>query len=233
MTISTSNRRAGPYLGDGTQREFPFTFKVFNAGDVRAFVADSQGRERALTYGADYRVTLHDNQEAHPGGLLRLNEALATDHKMAIISAMAIAQPVVFTNQGGFYPSVLNDSLDRLTINMQQLEEILSRCMVGSVNSSGGLPPLPMPVGQNFLRWSSDGTKIENYDIGVDGIKSDIASLKTAVSALTGGGEALAIYQKIEALSSKLEDLTNESSRKLNQYAAYMKKTRTLALAGL
>ena len=74
---------------------------------------------------------------------------------------------------------------------------------------------------------------VRNDDIGVDGIKSDIASLKTAVSALSGGGEALAIYQKIEALSSKLEDLTNESNRKLNQYAAYMKKTRTLALAGL
>lgn len=232
MTISTSNRRAGPYLGDGIQREFPFTFKVFAAGDVRAFVADPQGSESELALTA-YTVTLHPDQEARPGGLLRLNEALATDHKMTIISAMAITQPVVFTNQGGFYPSVLNDSLDRLTINMQQLEEILSRCMVGSVNGSGRLPPLPVPVPQNFLRWNSDGTKIENYDIGVDGIKSDIASLKTAVSALTGGGEALAIYQKIEALSSKLEDLTNESSRKLNQYAAYMKKTRTLALAGL
>ena len=232
MTISTSNRRAGPYLGDGIQREFPFTFKVFSAEDVRAYVADPQGGENELAATA-YRITLSPNQENRPGGVLHLNEPLAADNRMVIISAMAITQPVVFTNQGGFYPSVLNDSLDRLTINMQQLEEILSRCMVGSANSSGGLPPLPVPVGQNFLRWSSDGTKIENYDIGVDGIKSDIASLKTAVSALSGGGEALAIYQKIEALSSKLEDLTNESSRKLNQYAAHMKKTRTLALAGL
>ena len=91
MTISTSNRRAGPYLGDGSQTAFPFTFKVFNAGDVRAFVADSQGRERALTYGADYRVTLHDNQEAHPGGQLTLTVALATGEKLAIGSQTAQA----------------------------------------------------------------------------------------------------------------------------------------------
>lgn len=232
MTISTSNRRAGPYLGDGSQTAFPFTFKVFAAGDVRAYVADAQGNESALAATA-YSVALHPDQEARPGGVLRLTEPLPAGHKMTIISAMPVTQPAVFTNQGGFYPSVINNALDRLTIYVQQLEEILSRCMVGSVNSSSGLPPLPVPVGQHFLRWSSDGTKIENYDIGVDGIKSDIASLKTAVSALTGGGEALAIYQKIEALSSKLEDLTNESSRKFNQYAAYMKKTRTLALAGL
>ena len=232
MTISTSNRRAGPYLGDGNQRDYPFTFKVFSAEDVRAYVADPQGNESELAATA-YRITLSSNQENRPGGVLHLNEPLAADNHLTLISAMPVMQPMVFTNQGGFFPDLLNAALDRLTIYVQQFEEILSRCMVGSVNSSGGLPPLPVPVGQNFLRWNSDGTKIENYDIGVDGIKSDIASLKTAVSALTGGGEALAIYQKIEALSSKLEDLTNESSRKLNQYAAYMKKTRTLALAGL
>lgn len=232
MTISTSNRRAGPYLGDGNQRDFPFAFKVFSAEDVRAYVADAQGNESELAATA-YRITLNSNQENRPGGVLHLTEPLSAGHKMTIISAMAVMQPMVFTNQGGFFPDLLNEALDRLTIYIQQLEEIAARCMVGSVNGSGRLPPLPVPVGQHFLRWSSDGTKIENYDIGVDGIKSDIASLKTAVSALSGGGEALAIYQKIEALSSKLEDLTNESSRKLNQYAAYMKKTRTLALAGL
>ena len=232
MTISTSNRRAGPYLGDGSQTAFPFTFKVFSAEDVRAYVADPQGGENELAATA-YRITLSPNQETRPGGVLHLNEPLATDNRLTLISAMPVMQPMVFTNQGGFFPDLLNAALDRLTIYVQQLEEIVARCMVGSVNGSGRLPPLPSPVGQHFLRWSSDGTKIENYDIGVDGIKSDIASLKTAVSALTGGGEALAIYQKIEALSSKLEDLTNESSRKFNQYAAYMKKTRTLALAGL
>lgn len=232
MTISTSNRRAGPYLGDGNQRDFPFAFKVFSAEDVRAYVADAQGNESELAATA-YRIILSSNQENRPGGVLHLTEPLSAGHKMTIISAMAVIQPMVFTNQGGFFPGLLNEALDRLTIYIQQHEEIAARCMVGSVNGSGRLPPLPVPVGQRFLRWSSDGTKIENYDIGVDGIKSDIASLKTAVSALSGGGEALAIYQKIEALSSKLEDLTNESSRKLNQYAAYMKKTRTLALAGL
>ena len=89
MTISTSNRRAGPYLGDGSQREFPFTFKVFAAGDVRAFVADPQGSESELALTA-YTVTLHPDQEARPGGLLRLNEALATDHKMTIALMMVI-----------------------------------------------------------------------------------------------------------------------------------------------
>lgn len=160
MTISTSNRRAGPYLGDGIQREFPFTFKVFSAEDVRAYVADPQGGENELAATA-YRITLSPNQETRPGGVLHLNEPLATDNRLTLISAMPVMQPMVFTNQGGFFPDLLNAALDRLTIYVQQLEEIVARCMVGSVNGSGRLPPLPVPVGQHFLRWSSDGTKIE------------------------------------------------------------------------
>ena len=133
MTISTSNRRAGPYLGDGSQTAFPFTFKVFAAGDVRAFVADNQGKERALTYGADYRVTLHDNQEARPGGQLTLTVALATGEKLAIGSQTAIVQEKTFTNQGGFYPTLLNDGFDRLTVIYHRLN-----AFEASVNASIG-----------------------------------------------------------------------------------------------
>lgn len=232
MTISTSNRRAGPYLGDGNQRDFPFAFKVFSAEDVRAYVADAQGNESELAATA-YRITLSSNQENRPGGILRLTEPLSAGHKMTIISAMAVMQPMVFTNQGGFFPDLLNEALDRLTIYIQQHEEIAARCMVGSVNGSGRLPPLPVPVGQRFLRWSSDGTKIENYDIGVDGIKSDIASLKTAVSALSGGGEALAIQRRIDALEASVNATLANIRQSQQTQTAELKKIKILALAGL
>ena len=204
MTISTSNRRAGPYLGDGTQTAFPFNFKVFAAGDVRAFVANAQGSETELA-AQDYRVTLHPDQETRPGGVLQLHNPLDTGNKLAIISAMPVTQPVVFTNQGGFYPTIINDSLDRLTICVQQLEETVSRCMVGTVNSGTKLPPLPAPLANNFLRWNADGTKIENHDIGVDTIRADINSLKTAVSGLSGGSAALDIARRLDALDARLQ----------------------------
>ena len=223
MTISTSNRRAGPYLGDGTQREFPFTFKVFNAGDVRAFVADSQGRERALTYGADYRVTLHDNQEAHPGGQLTLTVALAAGEKLAIGSQTAIVQSKVFTNQGGFYPVLLNDALDLLTVICQELQAQLARAMLAPVNATV-TPSFPLPDAKKYLRWSDDGQTLINDPLDVDAIYHRLNSFEASVNASIGRME-----QKLEA--AQVQQLL-EQARKLAEDLKQIDVARLLALEG-
>nr|DAR39559.1 MAG TPA: tailspike protein [Caudoviricetes sp.] len=223
MTISTSNRRAGPYLGDGIQREFPFTFKVFNAGDVRAFVADSQGRERALTYGTDYRVTLHDNQEAHPGGQLTLTVALATGEKLAIGSQTAIVQEKTFTNQGGFYPTLLNDGFDLLTVICQELQAQLARAMLAPVNATV-TPSFPLPDAKKYLRWSDDGQTLVNDAFDVDAIYSRIAAFENNVNTTIGRME-----QKLEA--AQVQQLL-EQARKLAEGLKQIDVARLLALEG-
>ena len=210
MTISTSNRRAGPYLGDGIQREFPFTFKVFNAGDVRAYVADSQGKERALTYGADYRVTLHDNQEARPGGLLTLTAALAVGDKLAINSKTDIVQSKVFTNQGGFYPVLLNDALDLLTVICQELQAQLARAMLAPVNATV-TPSFPLPDAKKYLRWSDDGSTLVNDDFDVDAIYSRLnafeASVNTTIARLENKLEQTQVQELLAQAKQLAEDL--------------------------
>jgi hypothetical protein len=223
MTISTSNRRAGPYLGDGSQTAFPFTFKVFNAGDVRAFVADSQGRERALTYGADYRVTLHDNQEAHPGGQLTLTVALATGEKLAIGSQTAIVQEKTFTNQGGFYPTLLNDGFDLLTVICQELQAQLARAMLAPVNATV-TPSFPLPDAKKYLRWSDDGQTLINDPLDVDAIYHRLNAFEASVNASIGRME-----QKLEA--AQVQQLL-EQARKLAEDLKQIDVARLLALEG-
>lgn len=210
MTISTSNRRAGPYLGDGSQREFPFAFKVFNAGDVRAFVADSQGKERALTYGADYRVTLHDNQEARPGGLLTLTAALAVGDKLAINSKTDIVQSKVFTNQGGFYPVLLNDALDLLTVICQELQAQLARAMLAPVNATV-TPSFPLPDAKKYLRWSDDGSTLVNDAFDVDAIYHRLnafeASVNTTIARLENKLEQTQVQELLAQAKQLAEDL--------------------------
>ena len=223
MTISTSNRRAGPYLGDGSQTAFPFTFKVFNAGDVRAFVADSQGRERALTYGADYRVTLHDNQEAHPGGQLTLTVALATGEKLAIGSQTAIVQEKTFTNQGGFYPTLLNDGFDLLTVICQEWQAQLARAMLAPVNATV-TPSFPLPDAKKYLRWSDDGQTLINDPLDVDAIYHRLNAFEASVNASIGRME-----QKLEA--AQVQQLL-EQARKLAEDLKQIDVARLLALEG-
>lgn len=254
MTISTSNRRAGPYLGDGRQTTFPFTFKVFAPGDVRAFVADQQGKERALTYGADYRVTLNDNQEARPGGQITLNQALATGEKLAISSQTAIVQEKAFTNQGGFYPVLLNNALDLLTVICQELQAQLARAMLAPVNSTV-TPSFPLPDAKKFLRWSDDGSTLVNDTLDVEKLYQDIENFKNnvhnTIAQLEQKLDATQVQQLLEQTRKLTEDLKKvdvarllAAEKRVNDAIAEMralittyderiKQNYTLALAGL
>ena len=224
MTISTSNRRAGPYLGDGSQREFPFTFKVFKAEDVRAYVADGRlGTERALAYGSDYRVTLNSEQETRPGGLLTLTAALAVGDKLAINSKTDIVQSKVFTNQGGFYPVLLNDALDLLTVICQELQAQLARAMLAPVNATV-TPSFPLPDAKKYLRWSDDGSTLVNDAFDVDAIYHRLNAFEASVNASIGRME-----QKLEA--AQVQQLL-EQARKLAEDLKQIDVARLLALEG-
>lgn len=145
MTISSTVRTAGPFTGDGIAGSFPFTFKVFATSDL-VVVQTVAGVDTTLTLGTDYGVTLNADQNAAPGGALiskvaGVNTPLTAGYIWNATSAVGNLQPVKLTNNGGFFPAVINDALDRLTILVQQL--------VRAVNVS-----LQYPL--------SDGTTISN-----------------------------------------------------------------------
>lgn len=144
MTINSEVRVAGPFLGNDVTVGFPFTFKVFAADEVLVVIEEA-GVETVLELSADYTVTLNADQEAAPGGQVTLVAgALASGKTLTLTSALAPLQPVDLTNRGGFYPRVINASLDRLTILVQQLSERLSRTLVAPISDGGaGFGDLP------------------------------------------------------------------------------------------
>ncbi len=136
MTISSQTRKAGPFIGNGSTTAFPFTFKVFAASDLVVTRANTTGAETVLALGTDYTVTLNANQNTNPGGSVTLTSALATNFKLVLSSAVPNLQPVDITNNGGFYPKVINDALDRLTILAQQNTLDNSRSVKVPITSS-------------------------------------------------------------------------------------------------
>lgn len=139
MTIDSSIRRAGPFKGNGSSVQFPFEFKVFERSDVLVTLADSDNAETVLQLDADYEVTLNDNQDQAPGGVVSYpisGAPMPTGFRLTISGNVPYAQPTSITNQGGFYPKVLEDALDRAVIQIQQLAEQLSRSFQAPI--SGG-----------------------------------------------------------------------------------------------
>lgn len=136
MTISSTSRKSGPYVGNGSTSAFPFDFKVFRAEDIRVVLADTAGAESDLALTTDYTVTLNPDQNANPGGTITTQVALAAGWRLTLTSAVPDQQPTDITNMGGFYPQVIEDALDRLTILLQQAAEQLGRAVKVPISSS-------------------------------------------------------------------------------------------------
>lgn len=129
MAITSELRRAGPFAGNGTQTEFPFSFKIFESDQVSVMVSTDEGLSETELVSTAYTCTLNDDQDTTPGGLVTLVEPLAEGSILTILSAVPYLQPMVLTNRGGFYPEQLNTSADRAVILTQQLSEVLSRAL--------------------------------------------------------------------------------------------------------
>lgn len=167
MTISSTNRKAGPYTGNGSASAFPFAFKVFTASDLYVVKTNTTlGADAVLVLGADYTVSLNADQNANPGGTITLTAgALASSYNLTITSSLAYLQPTDLTNQGAFYPSVITNALDRLTIFCQQLYDAVSRSLKVSVSTPSGVQTtLPPPAANKLIGWNATADNLQNTD---------------------------------------------------------------------
>lgn len=161
MTISSTTRIAGPFIGNGTASAFPFTFKVFAATDLDVIkLTVSTGTESTLVLTTDYTVSLNGDQNSNPGGTVTLTAgALASGFTLTITSDIANLQPTDLTNQGGFYPEVITDSLDRATIQIQQIADIGDRTL--KIPISDGTLNMELPTkterANTFLSFDANG----------------------------------------------------------------------------
>ena len=146
MTISSSTRKAGPFTGNSTATTFPFTFKVFQASDLLVVrLNTSTFVESTLVLNTDYTVALNQNQNTNPGGSIVLGAVLATGFTLTATSDIQNLQSTDLTNQGGFYPTVINDALDRATIQIQQIQEKVDRSLkypISDPATGAVLPPV-------------------------------------------------------------------------------------------
>ena len=209
MAISSETRRAGPFTGDGAQRDFPFAFKVFSADQVKVVVS-VDGVESALDSSA-YAVTLESDQDGNPGGVVTLTAPLASGSVLAILSAVPMLQPMVLTNRGGFYPSTLNDSADRAVILSQQLSEKLDRAI--TVDATDMMSPSELK--QKLLDAATDATIVaKGY------AESAKASAEAAAgSAQYAAGSAASVDVKGEEQKRRVTEEGDKQVKRLKDEA--------------
>ena len=141
--IDYVKRLAGPFTAEGATN-LPFGFKILDPTDV--FVAastDPNVSSMALVYGKDYSVTMNADQDAVPGGTVVLNSPISSGQVVVIGSAVAYTQNTQLTNFSRFPPEIINESLDRIVVQIQQLVELTGRTI--------SLPPTSSLTVSEFL----------------------------------------------------------------------------------
>lgn len=186
MTISTETRKV-QFTGNGVAVDFAFAFKVFAAADLYVVkTVESTGAETVLVLDTDYTVTLSGDQNVSPGGTVTLPVALASGYLLTITTQLAYTQGVDLTNNGGFFPRVISDALDRITMLVQQGIEGIGRSLKYSVSTPAGVSSeLPYPAAYKVLAWKGDLSGLENVDpSGSGSLGSDLSA--SSGSSLVG-----------------------------------------------
>lgn len=190
MAIHYESVKTGFFIGDGGERTYPFSFKIFNPADVAVYTSNKAGTDEVkLAFGEEYTVSRNANQDTNPGGSITLVNPLPEGRRMIIVSGWSYTQPTTFTNQGGFYPQVLNACLDRQLILTLQILDRLRRTLHQPITSDKELNlAIPNPEPKSGLSWSEDGTRIVNNDYPqqVEQFKQDVRGYEKQVGAFSG-----------------------------------------------
>ena len=121
------------HSGNGATTVWPFSFPVLDDGHLAVIFTDSAGSETVLSpslYGVAGIGESAGGSVTYP-----LSGApIASGTKLTLLRTVPYTQTTVLSNQGGYYPEVVERRFDQIYMAMQQLAEIVSRYTVSSIS---------------------------------------------------------------------------------------------------
>lgn len=161
MTVSANNPRLS-YNGDAVSVAFTSPYFLANA-DLKVYVG---GVLKTLT--TDYSVS---GAGVASGGTVTFVSAPAVGTgNVVILRDPDLLQQTKYPNNDPFPAAAHETALDKLTMIVQRLKDLLSRSFtLGDSDTSGASLTVPTPSALKFLRWNSGATALEAVDIAMQG----------------------------------------------------------------
>ncbi len=172
MALSTTARKA-IHDGNGSATVFSFNFPILAASHLSVIYTDADGVETTLS-PSEYATTGIGTVAGGNVTYTRDGSAIASGTKLTIVRTVPYTQLTVLSNQGGYYPEVVEARFDLAYMALQQLAEIVSRYTVSSI--------------------SDPATEQSNYAL-IQALQADLGDfdkLTTAGDLLTHNGSAYA-----------------------------------------
>lgn len=226
MTVTNISRKAGPFNGDDATVIFAFTYKTFAAADVLVVLTNSAGVETVQVLTTDYSVSLNTDQNVSPGGTITMVVAPAVGELLTLGSDMDETQPATIRNQGPFLPETLETMVDRNTISVQQLLEILSRTLKIPISDDvSRVVELPTETlrANKVLAFGANG------DVGVTSFNSgdvpDATEVLKGLIEIATAAEANALVDIVRALTPGRIPISSATQKGLIEIATLAEMT--------
>jgi len=173
MSLSVLVNRVA-YSGNGEATRFTYPFKVFDEADLKVIKWDGS-QETVLTLGSDYEISGVGEEN---GGYIDLASPLESGHRLVLVRDVPLTQEVNLYEGRAFRAEAVEKALDRMTMQIQRMEERLSRAFaLRETTAVSSFPPFPEPPSTDarYIRWKQDGTGLECIQLLGDEV--DLSSL--------------------------------------------------------
>jgi hypothetical protein len=170
MALTTTTNKV-IHNGNASATVFAYTFPILDASHLTVIYTDADDVETTLS-ASQFSVTGIGGRSGGSVTYPLTGSPIATGTKLTIVRTVPYTQTTVLANQGGYYPEVVETRLDLITMQVQQLAEIVGRYTVSSI--------------------SDPATEQSNYAL-IQALQSDLGDfdkLTTAGDILTHNGSA-------------------------------------------
>lgn len=134
MSLSTTTNKV-IYEGNGSTTAWSFAFPVLDAGHLNVIFTDAGGQETSVAASA-YGVSGVGSPEGGSVTYPLTGAAIPDGTKLTIVRTVPYTQDTVLSNQGGYYPEVIERRFDEIYMALQQLEERLGRASLYAISDS-------------------------------------------------------------------------------------------------
>jgi hypothetical protein len=217
MTISSEQIKS-TYIGDGSTKDFDFTFRVNSGSDIDLYLVDASSSPYSITeLTSNFSVSAADGSYPSTGGTVHYpttGDALTADYKLIIKRATPKTQESAYPYGNVLNPQHVERSLDTTCMQVQEISDGEKRAMkVDDVVDLSTIDlTLPTPVAGYGFIWNSTATKlvaapienVEDFAIAASNSANSASGSASAAasSANAASGSASAASSSADAAST-------------------------------
>ncbi|MEH3125573.1 hypothetical protein [Agrobacterium cavarae] len=176
MTVSSEVSTAGPFFGNGSVKTFPYAFKILDEKHIRVVFISTLGDVSDLSLAnGDYTVTGVGNEA---GGNVVKATPLLTGQTLTIVRRLPLTQDTSLENQGAYYPEVVEQRFDLLTMQIQSVQETTERSL--TVEPGQEKPTMALIAAAGGFAQGAKQSRDESGEFAEDAADSATASAQSA-----------------------------------------------------